>query len=88
MTNFVHLAVALTTDLEINKTGTGYDRHRAVVYGFNLFPEPDERGEKRSLEERRALLGCFYCTSMYDLSSIASRKMQMLTPDCPDCRSM
>lgn len=70
MTNFVHLAIALTTDLEINKNGTGYGRHRAVVCGFNLFPEPVEPSDQRSLEERRALLGCFYVTSMYDCPSI------------------
>ncbi|KAF1809130.1 hypothetical protein P152DRAFT_495064 [Eremomyces bilateralis CBS 781.70] len=68
MTNFVHLALALTTDLEINKTGTAYDRHRAVVCGFNLFPDPAERGDQRSLEERRALLGCFYVTSILSVN--------------------
>lgn len=59
--NLIHLVLALLVDLGLNKQPTAKVLGKASFRAFNLPWEPPVR---RTLEEMRTFLGCFYITSV------------------------
>jgi hypothetical protein len=63
MANIVHLMLALVSDLSLNISSRAYSR--SPHHYLEAVSKSQALPADRTLEERRAFLGCFYVTSMY-----------------------
>ena len=65
-TSVLHLATGLLSDLGLNQPAAKVDRHNFVLSAINGAAHGVHAASRqRTNEERRALLGCFYVTSVY-----------------------
>ncbi|MCJ1393791.1 hypothetical protein MMC18_006667 [Xylographa bjoerkii] len=84
-TSILQLAAGLVLDLGLNKPPATIDRHNLVLSAINgVHGLSAACHQRRTNEERRALLGCFYLTSVI---SACFRKFDAIryTPYIEDC---
>lgn len=67
-TNLLQLAVGLVIDLGLKRTARAYRQERLENAIARSAHGEHANSELRTSEQRRALLGCFYLTTMYAAS--------------------
>ena len=67
-TSVLQLATGLASDLGLNQPPAKVDRHNFVLLTINGVQGGSTASCQHTNEERRALLGCFYVTSVYGCS--------------------
>lgn len=65
MTNLLQLAVGLVIDLGLKKSARAYGNDRLESSIARSAHGEESNSEICTSEQRRALLGCFYLTTMY-----------------------
>jgi hypothetical protein len=74
---FMHLATGMVYELRLNKPPS-----KEAAKMFNLGPHDGDKEEAipitRTMEERRAVLGCFVLSSMYDFTLVSDSQLTLL----------